>query len=78
MDYSVQYYDLVLVGIFGSVALGALVGYATAVETVIAIVVASALAVGLIAHALFVNGPVDELDDLTREVEQVGPVELPE
>lgn len=78
MGYSVQYYDLVLVGILGSVALGALVGYVTAVGTLVAVVGASAFAVGLIAHALFVNGPVDEMDDLTREVERIGPIELPD
>lgn len=73
---ALQYYDLVLAGIFASVALGALVGYVTAIETVVAVVVTSAFAVGLIVHALFVNGPVDGIEDLTDEVERIGPVEI--
>ncbi len=73
---ALQYYDLVLGGIFASVALGALVGYVTAIETVLAVVVASALAVGLIVHALFVKGPVHGIEELTDEVERIGPVEI--
>lgn len=39
-------------------------------------VASAALAIALIAHALFVRGPVDRIEDLTDEVEQVGPVDL--
>lgn len=76
MGYSVQYYDLVLGGIIASVAVGAFVGMFTAIEMVVSVVLTSALAIGLIAHALFVRGPVDRIADLANEVEQIGPSEI--
>ena len=68
MTYTVQYYDLVLVAIFATMALGATVGFLTTVAIPTAIVGAGLLAAALIAHGLFVNGPVDGLDDLSDEV----------
>lgn len=65
MAYSLQYYDLILAGILASVIAGGAVGYLTAV----AITALGAVAIALIGHALFVNGPVDELEDLTDEVD---------
>jgi hypothetical protein len=76
MDYSVQYYDIVLGGIITSVAIGAVIGVFTAVEPVISVVGTSALAIALIVHALFVRGPVETVADLSKEVEQLGPIEL--
>lgn len=74
---ALQYYDLVLGGIFVSVLSGALVGAFTAVSGLVAIVTACAVAAGLIGHAIFV-GPVDGVEDLSKEVEQIGPIELAE
>lgn len=71
---ALQYHDLVLIGIVASVTAGALVGALTSVSSLVAIVSACALA-GLIGHAIFV-GPVEGIDDLSKEVERVGPVEL--
>ncbi|KYH26452.1 hypothetical protein HAPAU_15500 [Halalkalicoccus paucihalophilus] len=71
-----QYYDLVLLGIAGSVVLGRLIGAFTAVGIVPAVIATSALAAGLMAHAMFVRGPVDRIEDLSNEVERVGPVDL--
>ena len=68
MEYTLQYYDLVLSGIGASLGLGALIGYATAVSFLIAIVGFGGVAIAFIAHALFVNGPVDNAEDLTEEV----------
>lgn len=76
MGYSVQYYDLVLGGIITSVAVGAVIGALTAIEMVVSVVLTSALAIALIAHALFVRGPVETVADLTNEVEQLGPIEI--
>ena len=76
MGYSVQYYDLVLGGIIASVAVGAVIGALTAIEMVVSVVFASAFAVALIGHALFVRGPVDQLEDLTDEVEGIGLIEI--
>lgn len=63
------YYDLVLGLIplaFGAIA-GPLVALGFAVTT--AIMAASVVAVGLIGHAMFVNGPVD---DSTRATSDTG------
>ncbi|MFC6903908.1 hypothetical protein [Halalkalicoccus tibetensis] len=72
---ALQYYDLVLGGIIASVATGALVGALTSVSSLVAIVAACGVAAGLIGHAIFV-GPVEGVEDLSKEVERVGPVEL--
>lgn len=74
---ALQYYDLVLGGIFVSVLTGAVVGTFTAVSGIVATVVACTIAAGLIAHAIFV-GPVEGVKDLSKEVERVGPTELGE
>ena len=68
MEYTLQYYDLVLSGIGASLGLGALIGYATAVSFLAAIVGFGGVAIALITHALFINGPVDDTEDLTEEV----------
>jgi hypothetical protein len=73
---AIQYYDLVLGGILGSVTIGGLIGAFTAVEMVVSVVSMSAIALGLITHALFVRGPVDQIEDLTDEVERIGPIEI--
>ncbi len=73
MGYTVQYYDLVLVGIIGALAIGALVGAMTVVRMPVAIISLGAVSVAVMGHALFVNGPVDEVDDLTNKVDE-GPI----
>ncbi|GAB3042044.1 hypothetical protein [Natronobiforma cellulositropha] len=69
MVYSLQYYDLVLVAIAASMVLGALVAFVTPVAFEVAIPLFAVVAIAFIGHALFVNGPVDETDDLAAEVE---------
>lgn len=73
-----KYYDLVLLGVLASLLFGGAIGAFTAVGTVPAVVASAALAIGLIAHALFVRGPVNRIEDLTDEVERIGPVEIAE
>ena len=68
MGYTLQYYDLVLSGIAASLGVGSLVGYATSIPSPAAIVGFGGVAIAFIAHALFVNGPVDNAEDLTEEV----------
>lgn len=72
MDYTWQYYDLVLFGIVASMVLGGLVGYATGISLLVAVVGASLVAIAIITHGLFVNGPVDRPEDLTEEVEALN------
>lgn len=74
MDYPLHYYDLVLVAIISSIAMGVGVGAVTPVSMSLGVGVFGVVAVALISQALFVNGPVDDVDDLTREVE---PEKLP-
>lgn len=68
MGYTLHYYDLVLACIAASLGLGAVIGYATTIALEVSIAVLGLVAIGFIAHALFVNGPVDETEDLTEEV----------
>jgi uncharacterized ion transporter superfamily protein YfcC len=72
MDYTVQYYDLVLVAIFATMATGAAVGTLTSVALPTAVTVAGLAAVLVIAHGLFVNGPVDSPADLTDGVDALN------
>ncbi len=69
MGYTVQYYDLVLVAIISSLAVGGVVGALTPVAMPVAIVLLGAVAIGFMGHAMFVNGPVDDFEDLTEEVD---------
>ena len=69
MAYSLQYYDLVLLCIIASLVFGALIGVTTAVAFEVAVPLFGLVAIAFVAHALFVNGPVDEVEDLTEEVE---------
>ncbi|AFK19978.1 hypothetical protein E6P09_00225 [Haloferax mediterranei ATCC 33500] len=72
MGYTLQYYDLVLAGIFGSLAAGVLVGHLTPIALTTSLVVFSFLAAGVMGHGLFINGPVDEAADLTNEVDALN------
>ena len=68
MVYSLHYYDLVLAVIGASLVLGAGIGYLTALAFELTVPAFGAIAIGFILHALFVNGPVDDVEDLTGEV----------
>lgn len=62
VGYTWQYYDVVLLGIFLSMASGAIVGQLTPLSMTTAVTAFGAVAVALIGHGLFVNGPVDGPD----------------
>ncbi|SDN19217.1 hypothetical protein SAMN04487949_3611 [Halogranum gelatinilyticum] len=68
MSYTWQYYDLVLLGIAGSLESGVALGQFTALSSAVTVPVAGLVAIAIMSHALFVNGPVDEPTDLTDEV----------
>lgn len=74
VDYTIQYYDVVLLAIAVSLFMGAIIGIATPVTLTAAVVLFGLLAVAFIGHALFVNGPIDEVEDLSEEVD---PAEVP-
>jgi hypothetical protein len=79
MAYQLQYYDLVLAGIIAAIGLGGLVGAVTWIRMPFAIAGLGAVSIGIMGHAMFVNGPIDDLDDLAEEVEegQVSSERLP-
>ena len=72
MEYSVQYYDLVLLGMIGSIGTGVSLGLLTPVGLTTSVPLFSLVAVLIIGHGLFVNGPVDEVADLSDEVDELN------
>lgn len=72
MGYTWRYYDLVLLGVFVSMGFGTVVGLLTTVSMSMAVTLAGLAAVAVIAHGLFVNGPVEEPGDLGDEVEALN------
>ncbi|WP_290814508.1 hypothetical protein [Halovivax sp.] len=48
---------------------GDAIGFLTPVAHGVALPVLGMLAIGVVGHAPFVDGPVDEFEDLTEEVE---------
>jgi hypothetical protein len=72
VNYTIQYYDLVLVAIIATMGIGPGVGFLTALALPTAVTVAGLVAVLFIAHGLFVNGPVDSPSDLTDEVDALN------
>jgi hypothetical protein len=72
MAYTWKYYDLLLFGVMGSLLTGVGVGFFTRVPMSASVPVLALVAVALIGHGLFVNGPVDEIDDLAEEVETLN------
>jgi hypothetical protein len=72
VNYTVQYYDLVLVAIIATMGVGAGVGFLTPLALPTAVTVAGVVAVLFIAHGLFVNGPVDSPEELTDEVDALN------
>jgi len=72
MAYTWQYYDLVLLGILTSLVAGAVIGLFTPVALTTAVPALALVAVVLIGHGLFVNGPVDDVADLTDDVDTLN------
>ncbi|WP_121822405.1 hypothetical protein [Halostella salina] len=72
MAYTWQYYDLVLLGVGGSMAVGAVVGLLTALSLQLAVIASGLVAVAIMGHGMFVNGPVDAPEDLTEEVDALN------
>lgn len=76
MSYTLQYYDLVLLGVIVPTVTGLAIGAYTAVQMVVAVLALGGVSIAVIVYALFVNGPVDRVRDLSKEVEQVpGPAD---
>jgi hypothetical protein len=72
MGYTWQYYDVVLLGVFVSMAVGVGAAVLTPLAMTSTVPVAGGVAIALIAHGLFVNGPVDDPADLTDEVDALN------
>jgi hypothetical protein len=72
MNYTVQYYDLVLVAIVTTMGLGAPLGVLAPLALPTVLTSAGLLAALFIAHGPFVNGPVDSPEDLTDEVDALN------
>ena len=72
-----QYYDVIPLEIVASLGLGLAVGALTPVSMPVAVVAFGGVAIVLVGHALFVNGPVDGVDDLAEAVEESPTEELP-
>ncbi|PSP68574.1 hypothetical protein BRC85_01635 [Halobacteriales archaeon QS_1_69_70] len=75
MAYSLQYYDLVLAGIIVAIGRSGLIGTFTWIQMPSAIPGLGAVSIGLIGPAMFVNGPIADVDDIAELVEE-GPVPL--
>jgi hypothetical protein len=69
MDYSLHYYDLVLLAIISSMGVGVGVGLLTGISMTLAVTLFSVVATVFVGHALFFNGPVDDIEDLADDVE---------
>lgn len=69
MDYTVQYYDLVLVGILASLLAGVAVGWLTGLPAAATVPLSAVVGAAIIGHGLFVRGPVDDPADLGERVD---------
>ncbi|MFB6092491.1 MAG: hypothetical protein ABEK02_05725 [Haloquadratum sp.] len=72
MEYTWQYYDLLLLGIAVSMLLGAGVGVMSPVAVSTAVTGAGLVSAVFIGYGLFVNGPVEDPDDLTEPVDALN------
>ena len=72
MNYSWQYYELLLLGIALSLGVGAAVGALTPVGLPAAAAVSGSVGVALIGHKLFVDGPIDAPEDLAEPVDALN------
>ena len=75
MDYPLHYYDLVLLAIISSIGVGVGVGSVTPLSMTVAVGLFGVMAIAFIGHALFINGPVDDVEDLSKTME---PEEVPD
>ena len=64
-----QYYDLVPGTIAASLLLGVAIGALTAVSTLVSLPAIGLIAMTAVYHGLFVDGPVDRVEDLSREAD---------
>ena len=71
MRLSIQYYDLVLLGILCSLLLGVAIGYVTTVSTAITVPVTALLGIALIYHTIFLRGPVSSAEELADEAHEI-------
>jgi hypothetical protein len=69
MDYPLQYYDLILLAMIASVGVGVGVGIVTTLSMPLAVSLFGIVAIAFIGHALFINGPVNDVEDLAEEIE---------
>ena len=74
MGLSIQYYDLVLLGILASLVLGFVAGAVTTVPTAITVPAAALIGIALIYQTIFLRGPVSSTADLSEEAHEI---ELP-
>ncbi|WP_408957290.1 hypothetical protein [Natrinema sp. 74] len=74
MVISIQYYDLVLLGILASLVLGFAAGALTTISTAITVPAAALIGIALIYQTIFLRGPVSSTSDLSEEAHEI---ELP-
>jgi hypothetical protein len=71
MSYTVQYYDLVLIAVIVPVLIGFGLGSFTELALPVAILGLGGVSIAVMCYALFVNGPVDQVEDLSEEVDEL-------
>ena len=71
MVYTLQYYDLVLIAVITPVLLGIGLGSFTELAMPVSIIGLGAVSMAVMFYAMFINGPVEEVQDLTNEVEEL-------
>ncbi len=69
-----QYYDFILLCVGSSLVLGGVLGTVTTIPLELSMPLFGVVGMVLVAHALFVRGPVESVDELSAEVE---PAEVP-
>lgn len=73
---TLQYYDVVLAGVIAPLLVAVLLGYLTTLPTIGLVIALGGASVVVMGYALFVVGPVEDLGDLTEEVEELpGPAD---
>ena len=72
MGYTWKYYDLVLIGVGLSMLIGGSIGVLTSLSVRLTVSVAGLVALLIMGHGMFVNGPVDEPEDFKEEVETLN------
>ena len=70
MKFTVQYYDIVLLAILGSLVLGMVVGIATTVPLVVSIPLTAVIGFAIIYQTIFLRGPVESASDLAEDAHE--------